>query len=124
MQAKVDKNELFLQSTGKFKVRLGFTRQDMAEQWFSNARFDLDSGGILVKNERTNRIVTDSVDNADGDSDSTVSTKSFASSRGSVKVADQDAIVFYDVLPWIDEARLKEIFRSSQNPCRLPSFLT
>ena len=99
-QSDLDSAAFALQLTGRFKLRLGFKSQEEGIKWFDSVRYDMDALGILFKDERTNKRISDLLEASD--SESTASSKSSAAPYRPGP-PDQDNMVLYDVPMWMED---------------------
>ena len=111
VQSDTPQESFFVQLSGKSKVRLGFTSHDMPQRWFHAVHFDLDKQGILSKDKRTNKRMSD-IFNA-SDTDGSVSSRSSAvSSSLGHSQPDQNVMVLYNVPFWMEDDHLAEALKT------------
>ena len=107
MQSDMPRESFHLLLAGKSKVRLGFKSYETAQSWFETVKFDLETQGILSKDERSNK-------HASNMTESTASSRSSANSSYGPYQPDCDTMVMYDVLVWMEDNHLIEAFKAKQ----------
>ena len=93
-----------------------------AHEWLTQVKYELETLGFNIKNERTGEPISDFLDGSDSDGSSSTRSTASLESRGS-RSEQKDQVVFYDLLPRLEEqdivGMLSAKVRTVHSACRL-----
>ena len=111
-----------VQLAGKTKIKVGIKDTSAAHQWLTQIKYELETLGFNIKNERTGEPISDFLDGSDSDGSSSTRSTASLESLG-LRSEQKDQVVFYDLLPRLEEQDIVGMLsangRTVHSACRL-----
>ena len=111
-----------LQLAGRTKIRVGIIDTSAAHEWLTQVKYELETLGFNIKNERTGEPISDFLDGSDLEGSSSTRSTASLESRGS-RSEQKNQVVFYDLLPRLEEQDIVSMLsakrRTVHTACRL-----